>query len=92
MAVYRRDPQRLQEAIGRLRASIKLLPWVLVPLCAAICGTPMVSFGQHEVVFGLVCGVFVGLFAAAVCASTIEWMILMLIYLDNNGDDIRERS
>lgn len=85
MPVYIRDTDRLEQAINRLRWSIKTLPFVVVPLCCVICSASLRLFGPVAALLGGIGGFLVGLYASIILAAVIEWMILVLIYLDDNA-------
>jgi hypothetical protein len=81
---YLRDPKRLEAAIGRLRYSIRVCPYAIIPIFGAICATLLWIFGPGGLIVGLLIGFVTGSYASMIFASIIEWMMLSLVYLDDS--------
>ncbi len=86
MPAFKRDPDRLERAIGRMRSSIRAIPFAAIPLCAAVCAAPLTIFGFAGIIIGAMVGVIAGWYASTILASIIEWMMLMLVYLDDSHE------
>ena len=87
MAVFERDPERLEGTIDRLRSAIKVTHLAIVPICCGICATPLMIFGVGGIVSGCILGISAGHYLSQILGSILEWMMVMLVYLDNLHDD-----
>lgn len=80
--MFQHDPQRIAGCVHRLRFSIKLVPWVIVPLTSAISSLPGIAVGLGPMLVFAVIGLIVGFYCSVIVATLLESMAILLISID----------
>lgn len=82
MTEFEHDSNRIAGCVGRLRFSMRLAPWVLVPATGAVFSIPGIALGPMVSLSLAAVGLIAGYYLSAILAAVLEWMALMLIGSD----------